>query len=180
MSTLEINPRSAHQKDAYENLLRRCAELEPIATAVAYPCEKTALTGAIEAAEKKLIRPILVGPKRKIVQVAREANLNIDPYRIEDVEEATEAAARAVELVRKAEAEILMKGSLHTDELLGAVVPSATGLRTSRRISHAFVMSVPTYPKAARPPAGEYPRRRGCCARRRRHPARPGTGSRGQ
>src|SRR5437764_809401 len=125
--------------DAYENLLRRCAKLEPVATAVAYPCERTALTGAIEAAEAKLIIPILVGPKAKLQQLAKEAGLNIEPYRIEDIEEPAAAATRAVELVRKAEAEVLMKGSLHTDELLAAVVPSATGLRTSRRISHAFV-----------------------------------------
>jgi phosphate acetyltransferase/phosphate butyryltransferase len=114
---------------------------------VAYPCERTALTGALEAAEANLIEPILVGPREKIREVARQAELKIDRYRIEDVEEPHAAAARAVELIRKAEAEVLMKGSLHTDELMGAVVSSATGLRTARRISHAFVMSVPTYPK---------------------------------
>ena len=133
--------------DAYQALLERCARLEPIVTAVAYPCEQTALTGAIEAAEQKLIEPILVGPREKIQQVAREAKLRIDRYRIEDVREPQAAAAKAVEIIRKAEAEVLMKGSLHTDELLSAVVSSATGLRTARRISHAFVMSVPTYPK---------------------------------
>jgi len=133
--------------DAYQVLLDRCAKLEPVTTAVAYPCERTALAGAIEAAEAKLIDPILVGPAEKIREVARRAELKIDSYRIEDIEEPTAAAARAVEIVRKAEAEVLMKGSLHTDELLGAVVPSATGLRMGKRISHAFVMSVPTYPK---------------------------------
>src|SRR5207248_6056446 len=105
------------------------------------------LAGAIEAAEEKLISPILVGPREQIREIARKGNLNIDPYEIEDVPDARSAAAKAVELVRKAEAEVLMKGSLHTDELLGAVVSSATGLRTGKRISHAFVMSVPTYPK---------------------------------
>jgi phosphotransacetylase len=133
--------------DAYENLLRRCREIEAIATAVAYPCEETALRGAIEAAEEKLISPILVGPRELICEIAKKAKLNIDPYPIEDVTEPRAAAAKAVELVRAARAEVLMKGSLHTDDLLGAVVPSATGLRTGRRISHAFVMSVPTYPK---------------------------------
>jgi phosphotransacetylase len=116
-------------------------------TAVAYPCERTALAGAIEAAEQNLIDPILVGPRDKIHQLADEAGLKINSYRIEDIAEAPAAAARAVEIVRKAEAQVLMKGSLHTDDLLGAVVPSATGLRTGRRISHAFVMSVPTYHK---------------------------------
>ena len=136
-----------HKHDAYEALLDRCAKLEPVLTAVAYPCERTALTGAVEAAEQKLIDPILVGPREKIEQVARDAELKIDRYRIEDVQEPRAAAAKAVEIIRKAEAEVLMKGSLHTDELLGAVVSSAAGLRTGKRISHAFVMSVPTYPK---------------------------------
>jgi phosphotransacetylase len=133
--------------EAYENLLRRCQSLEPVVTAVAYPCEKTALTGAIEAAEAKLISPILVGPKKKIQEIAKEAGLNIEPYPIEDVDGPRESAAKAVELIRAGRAEVLMKGSLHTDDLLGAVVPSATGLRMGRRISHAFVMSVPTYHK---------------------------------
>lgn len=133
--------------DAYEVLLSRCHALEPVVTAVAYPCEQTALTGVVEAAEARLIAPILVGPRQAICQVAGETGLNIDPYPIEDVPDARAAAAKAVELIRSARAEALMKGSLHTDELMSAVVSSATGLRTGRRISHAFVMSVPTYPK---------------------------------
>jgi phosphate acetyltransferase/phosphate butyryltransferase len=144
---MNTKPTTPNRHDAYEALLKRCAKLEPVVTAVAYPCEKTALTGAIEAAEQKLIEPILVGPRARIQQVARQAELKIDSYRFEDVEEAPASATRAVELIRKGEAEILMKGSLHTDELLGAVVSSATGLRTGRRISHVFVMSVPTYHK---------------------------------
>ncbi len=133
--------------DAYEALLRRCKPLEPAITAVAFPCEETALAGPVEAAQAGLIKPILVGPRQQIRAVAKAAGLNVDSYDIEDVPDAHAAAARAVELVRTARAEILMKGSLHTDELMGAVVASATGLRTGRRISHAFVMSVPTYPK---------------------------------
>ncbi len=133
--------------DAYEALLRRCRELEPVVTAVAYPCERTALTGVAEAAEAGLISPILVGPRQKICEVAAQVGLNVAPYTIEDVPDACAAAAKAVDLVRSARAEALMKGSLHTDELMSAVVSSSTGLRTGRRISHAFVMSVPTYPK---------------------------------
>lgn len=133
--------------DAYEALLRRCQALEPAVTAVAYPCEQSALAGAVEAAEAKLIRPILVGPAEKIREVAQAAGINIDCCPIEDVPDSHAAAAKAVELIRSARAEVLMKGSLHTDELMAAVIASATGLRTSRRISHAFVMSVPTYPK---------------------------------
>jgi phosphotransacetylase len=145
MPTTNTTVESRH--DAYENLLRRCQELEPVTTAVAYPCEQTALTGAIEAADARLIVPILVGPKDKIRQVAKQAGLDIERYEILDTPDAITAAAKAVELVRSAKAEVLMKGSLHTDELMSAVVSSATGLRTGRRISHAFVMSVPTYPK---------------------------------
>ncbi len=133
--------------DAYKNLLLRCKALEPVTTAVAFPCEETALAGPIEAAQAGLVLPILVGPRQKILETARAAGLDIDKYPIEDVPDSPAAAARAVELVRLARAEVLMKGSLHTDELMGAVVSSTTGLRTGRRISHAFVMSVPTYPK---------------------------------
>jgi phosphate acetyltransferase/phosphate butyryltransferase len=145
MTTQATSTQGGH--DAYENLLRRCKEVEPVVTAVAYPCEQTALAGAIEAAEAKLISPILVGPRERIREIARLAKINIEPYPIEDVAEPRAAAAKAVELIRGARAEVLMKGSLHTDDLLGAVVSSATGLRTGKRISHAFVMSVPTYPK---------------------------------
>ncbi|MGE5610948.1 MAG: bifunctional enoyl-CoA hydratase/phosphate acetyltransferase [Bacillota bacterium] len=148
MTQSAVSPVTEQKRhDAYEALLRRCQSLEPIATAVAYPCEAMALTGAIEAAEAKLISPILVGPQKKIREVAKDAGLKIESYPIEDVTETQAAAAKAVELVRTARAEMLMKGSLHTDELMSAVVASATGLRTGRRISHAFVMAVPTYPK---------------------------------
>lgn len=133
--------------DPYEALLARCKGLKPVATAVVHPCEKTALAGAVEAAEAGLISPILVGPARKIRDVARAAELDIAPYPLEDVPHSHAAAARAAELVREARSEALMKGSLHTDELMGAVVASANGLRTGRRISHAFVMAVPTYRK---------------------------------
>lgn len=133
--------------EAYRTLLEKCKSLEPVVTAVAYPCETTALAGCIEAAEAGLIAPVLVGPRQKICEIAAVAGLNVGPYTIEDVPDAQAAAAKAVELVRAARSEALMKGSLHTDELMSAVVCSTTGLRTSRRISHAFVMSVPTYPK---------------------------------
>jgi phosphotransacetylase len=131
----------------YEQLLKRCASLEPIPTAVAHPCEASALAGAIEAGEKKLIEPILVGPEPKIRQVATDAGLTLGSVRIVDTPHSHESAAKAVALVRAGEAELLMKGSLHTDELLGAVVARDTGLRTGRRISHVFIMDVPTYHK---------------------------------
>jgi phosphate acetyltransferase len=131
----------------YEQLLLRCRHLEPVPTAVAHPCEATALSGAIEAAAIGLIEPILVGPAAKIAEVAAQSGTDIAKTRIVDVPHSQAAAHKAVELVRRGEAEVLMKGSLHTDELLGAVVAKETGLRTGRRISHVFIMDVPTYHK---------------------------------
>jgi phosphate acetyltransferase len=131
----------------YEALLERCRSLEPVTTAVAHPCERTALAGAIEAAEKGLIVPILVGPAAKIREIATASGIPLGQTRIVDSPHSHAAAAKAVELIRQGEAELLMKGSLHSDELLGAVVARDTGLRTGRRISHVFIMDVPTYHK---------------------------------
>jgi phosphotransacetylase len=105
------------------------------------------LSGALEAAEKKLIRPILVGPSTKIEAVAKAAGIDLGNLQIVDTPHSTASAVRAVELVREGQAECLMKGSLHTDELMSAVVARAVGLRTGRRLSHAFIMDVPTYHK---------------------------------
>lgn len=131
----------------YERLLERCAKLDPIPTAVAHPCEQTALAGAVEAAEKGLIAPILVGPTSKIEAVAKSSGIDLREAQIVDAPHSQASAAKAVALVREGCAELLMKGSLHTDELLGAVVARETGLRTGRRISHVFIMDVPTYHK---------------------------------
>jgi len=131
----------------YERLLERCGSLEPIPTAVAHPCEASALAGAVEAAQRKLIVPILVGPSAWIEETSASAEIDLGNLQIVDVPDSHAAAAKAVELVREGRAEILMKGSLHTDELMSAVVARDMGLRTSRRISHIFVMDVPTYHK---------------------------------
>ena len=131
----------------YEQLLARCRNLPPVATAVVHPCDESALAGAMEAAAKGLITPILVGPSVKIGEVAARHHIDLGSTRVIDAAHSHAAAAKAVELVRKGEAELLMKGSLHTDELLGAVVARETGLRTGRRISHVFIMDVPTYHK---------------------------------
>ena len=131
----------------YEQLLAKCRSLEPVPTAVAHPCEETALAGAIEAAEKGLIVPILVGPASRITEIATQHGIKLGKTRIVDVAHSHAAAATAVELIREGEAEILMKGSLHSDEILAAVVSKATGLRTGRRVSHVFIMDVPTYHK---------------------------------
>jgi phosphate acetyltransferase len=131
----------------YEKLLSRCKSLEPIPTAVAHPCEATALAGACEAGEQGLIVPILVGPADKIAAIAKAAKIDIGKYQVVDTSHSEASAAKAVELVREGQAELLMKGSLHTDELMAAVVSRDRGLRTGRRISHVFVMDVPTYHK---------------------------------
>ena len=131
----------------YERLLEKCESLEPVPTAVVHPCEVTALFAAVEAANLGLIVPILVGPREKIRSTALRAEIDLRNFQIVDVPHSHAAAAKAVELLREAQAELLMKGSLHTDELMGAVVARDGGLRTARRVSHVFVMDVPTYHK---------------------------------
>ena len=131
----------------YERLLERCRGLEPIPTAVAYPCEETALAGAIDAAKAGMIVPILVGPATTIAAIAKEKGIDLGGVEVVDVADSRAAAAKAVELVRSGKAELLMKGSLHSDEILAAVVAKESGLRTGRRLSHVFVMDVPTYHK---------------------------------
>lgn len=131
----------------YEQLLARCSTLNPIPTAVAHPCEETSLLGAVEAARQGLITPILVGPRSKITSTAESSGIDLGSIQIVDAPHSHAAATKAVDLLREGKAELLMKGSLHTDELMGAVVSREGGLRTGRRISHAFVMDVPTYHK---------------------------------
>jgi phosphate acetyltransferase len=131
----------------YERLLARCEGLAPIPTAVAHPCEATALSGAVEAATRGLIVPLLVGPAAKIRETAMMSQIDLGNLKIVDVPHSHAAATKAVELVKEGKAEILMKGSLHTDELMSAIVSRDGGLRTSRRISHVFIMDVPTYHK---------------------------------
>jgi phosphate acetyltransferase len=115
---------------------------------VAHPCDEVSLKGAIEATRLRLIDPILVGPTARIREVARQYKSDIGGLRIADSLHSHDSAAKAVELARNGEAEALMKGSLHTDELMGAVVARESGIRTSRRISHCFVMDVPSHPDA--------------------------------
>ena len=131
----------------YELLLQRCESLDPIPTSVAWPCEETALAGAIDAAAQGLIAPILVGPADTIRDLAKAKNIDLGAAEIVDVADSHAAAAKAVALVREGRAELVMKGSLHSDEILGAVIAKETGLRTGRRLSHVFLMDVPTYHK---------------------------------
>ena len=116
-------------------------------TIVAHPCDETSLRGATEAAEAGIIVPILVGPAAKIRSVAQSFGLDISRFEIVDAPHSHAAAEKAVLLIREGKGELLMKGSLHTDELLQCVTSSATGLRTERRLSHVFIMDVPTYPE---------------------------------
>jgi len=130
-----------------EKLLERCRGLAPIPTAIAWPCDETSLAGALDAGKDRLITPILVGPPAKIAEVAKSKNLVLGDAEIVDAPTSRAAATKAVELVRTGRAELLMKGSLHSDEILAAVVARETGLRTGRRLSHVFLMDVPTYHK---------------------------------
>jgi phosphate acetyltransferase len=134
-----------HEK--YQRLLDFCKTLPATPTAVAHPCDESSIRGAVDAAKLGLIRPILVGPRARIESAARQADLDIGGCEIIDAPYSEASAARAVELVREGRAEALMKGSLHTDELMAAVVKRDTGLRTARRVSHCFVMDVPSYPE---------------------------------
>jgi phosphotransacetylase len=131
----------------YEQLLEKCKSLEPVPTAVAHPCEASALAGAVEAAEHGLITPILVGPAAKITATAKALGIDLGKFQVVDVPHSHASATKAVELIRDGHAQVLMKGSLHTDELMSAIVSREGGLRTGRRISHAFLMDVPTYHK---------------------------------
>src|SRR5215203_4034177 len=131
----------------YERLLERCKGFEPIPTAVVHPCEAGALKAALDARKLGLIEPILIGPFAKIDEIAKAAGLDLGIPQIVDVPHSHAAAEKAVELVREGRAEVLMKGSLHTDELMSIIVSRDKGLRTERRISHVFIMDVPTYHK---------------------------------
>jgi phosphate acetyltransferase len=131
----------------YERLIARAKQVPPATTIVVHPCDESSLRGAAEAAELGIITPILVGPSAKIAAVATAHKLDIGRCEIVDAAHSDDAAAKGVELIRKGRGELLMKGSLHTDELMRAVTSSSTGLRTARRISHVFVMDVPTYPE---------------------------------
>jgi len=136
-------PERRHAK--YQRLLDFCRTLELTPTAVAHPCDESSLKGAVDAARLELIEPLLVGPRARIEAVAKQHAIDIAGLPIIDAAHSHDSAEKAVALVREGRAEALMKGSLHTDELMGAVVKRDTGLRTARRLSHCFIMDVPTY-----------------------------------
>ena len=129
----------------YQRLLDACRDLPPLPTAVVHPCDTAAIEAASGAARLGLIDPVLVGPRQRIADAAAKAQIDIEGWRLVDAAHSHAAADKAVELVLRGEAEALMKGSLHTDELMSSVVRREGGLRTARQISHCFVMDVPSY-----------------------------------
>jgi phosphate acetyltransferase len=140
-----IGPSGQPSASKYDRVIARARQVPPGKTIVVHPCDETSLRGSIEAAELGIIEPILVGPALKILAAARTARLDIERFEIVDTPHSDAAAAKAVELIHESRGELLMKGSLHTDELMRQVTSSKTGLRTARRISHVFIMDVPTY-----------------------------------
>jgi phosphotransacetylase len=143
----EVAKISVQTHAKFEIFVDRVKPLKPVPTAVAHPCSDAAIRAAVEAARESMIEPILVGPLERVRDAAAKAGVDIAGFRLVDAAHSHEAALKAVELVRSGEAAVLMKGSLHTDELLGAVVRRESGLRTERRLSHVFFMDVPTYHK---------------------------------
>jgi phosphate acetyltransferase len=143
MSAQPAGETRPHSK--YDRLIAAAKAVPTVTTIVVHPCDETSLRGAVDAAEAEIIKPILVGPAAKIAAAAAKHNINIAGYEIVDAEHSEAAAAKGVELIHEAKGEVLMKGSLHTDELMRSVTAKATGLRTDRRISHVFVMDVPSY-----------------------------------
>ena len=148
IGTLEAIAPVAHPPETkYEHLIARAKQVAAARTIVVHPCDESSLRGPVEAAELGIIEPILVGPTTKIKKVAGEHGIKINDFQLVDAPHSEAAAERAVELIHEGKGELLMKGSLHTDELMRAVTNSKTGLRTARRISHVFIMDVPTYPE---------------------------------
>ena len=140
--TMEIRPTTA-----FDRLIEHVRDWDPIPTVVCHPCSEEALLGPIEAAQTDLIDPILVGPEKRIRELAEALGMDISPYRLVPTPHSHASAAESVALCRKGEADALMKGSLHTDEMMREVAHRETGLRTETRISHVFIMDVPTYPR---------------------------------
>jgi phosphate acetyltransferase len=134
--------------DKYERLIKAAQSQATIKVAIAHPCDDVSLEGALEAARLRLIEPILVGPPERIRRTAEQASLDISGMEIVASEHSHDSAMKAVELVTAGRVEALMKGSLHTDELMAAAVSRQAGIRTARRISHCFIMDVPNHPDA--------------------------------
>jgi phosphate acetyltransferase len=145
MSVMPVEPGEQRPHAKYERLIAAAKAVPAVATVVVHPCDESSLRGAVESAEAGIINPILVGPAAKVTATASRHNLDISKFELIDAPHSEAAAAKAVELIHAAKGEMLMKGSLHTDELMRSVTAKTGGLRTERRISHVFVMDVPAY-----------------------------------
>ena len=145
MSDLTLKQPTHHELVKFDALIKAAQKVPTQTCAVAHPCDETSLSAVVQAHALNIIDPIFIGPRHKIEQVAKAAALNITGFKIIDVPHSHAAAAEAVAQVRAGNASLLMKGSLHTDELMHEVVNPQTGLRTARRLSHVFLMDVPTY-----------------------------------
>jgi len=145
MKAMPADSGKARSPSKYDRLIAAAKAVPPAPTIVVHPCDETSLRGAVDSAAAGIIRPVLVGPERKIRDTASKYGLDISGYEIVDVPHSEAAATKGVELIHAAKGEMLMKGSLHTDELMRSVTAKVGGLRTDRRISHVFVMDVPAY-----------------------------------
>ncbi|MFL9608906.1 bifunctional enoyl-CoA hydratase/phosphate acetyltransferase [Methylobacillus sp. Pita2] len=140
--------RPGQSQDLLQGLIRYAQGLPAVRTGVVHPCDAVSLAAALEAKALGLIAPVLIAPRSKLESVAQQEGLVLGDVEIEDVPHSHAAAAKGAELAAAGEVQALMKGSLHTDELMSAILPSSAGLRTKRRVSHCFLMQVPTYPRA--------------------------------
>ncbi len=145
MNVMPAGSSETQSHSKYDRLIAAAKAVPPVPTIVVHPCDETSLRGAVDSAQAGIIRPILVGPERKIKDTASKHGLDISGFEIVNAAHSEEAAAKGVELIHAAKGEMLMKGSLHTDELMRSVTAKVGGLRTDRRISHVFVMDVPAY-----------------------------------
>ena len=142
---MQVDTSRAQSPSKYDRLIAAAKAVPPVPTIVVHPCDETSLRGVVDSAVAGIIRPVLVGPEKKIRDLAGKYGLSISGFEIVDAAHSEEAAAKSVELVHAARGEMLMKGSLHTDELMRSVTAKVGGLRTDRRVSHVFVMDVPAY-----------------------------------
>jgi len=146
-SPISAEPAAALAGTQLQRLLRMAEARPPLRTAVVHPVDALSLTGAVEAARRSLIEPVLIGPMARVRAAASAAGLDLAGLEVIDVEHSHQAAARACEMASRGEVAAIMKGALHTDELLEAVVTEKAALRTDRRMSHVFVLDVPSYPR---------------------------------
>jgi phosphate acetyltransferase len=145
MTLMPANSVETRSASKYDRLIAAAQAVPPAPTIVVHPCDETSLRGAVDSAAAGIIRPVLVGPEKKISETASKYGLDISGFEIVNASHSEDAAAKSVELIHAAKGEMLMKGSLHTDELMRSITAKVGGLRTDRRISHVFVMDVPAY-----------------------------------